>query len=162
MTTPTDFLEDAFGAINSGVRFARRPDPVPADLRFHWRVAALVLVLHRCRSDTATLQQLHVLTWALRSEETRKTFIRWSTGDKRPDDVIVRYDPALSLSVDLATGFGLVERTDKGHVTLSDTGERLAVAIENESQILIVEKSFLDLLPKRVSQKFVNDLILWK
>jgi hypothetical protein len=159
--TSVDYLESTLGALEVPIRFSRRPDPIPADLRLAWRLSALVLVLHRCRNNTATLQQLHVLTWAIRSAHNRETFARWINGDKRPDDVIVRYDPSLSRTVDLALGFGLVSRNDKGAIVLTIAGSELADRVEGESGTLAQEKAFLHRLPRRISQKYINDLVTW-
>jgi hypothetical protein len=159
--TSIDYLESTLGSLEVAIRFRRRPDPIPADLRLAWRLSALVLVLHRCRNDTATLQQLHVLTWAIRTSHNRETFVRWANGDKRPDDVIVRYDPSLSRTVDLALGLGLVSRNNKGSIVLTIDGSELASRVENESEALAQEKAFLHHLPRRISQKYINELVTW-
>lgn len=156
-----DFLESVFSAIDTPVRFARRPDPVPADLRLSWRLAVLAMILRRCRADTATVQQLHVLSWAIKSTRSRAVFLRWANGEKRPDDVIVRFEPSLSLSIDLASGSGLVTRSSNGRIKLTEKGLLLAEAANKNPNMLSFEKEFLNELPRRVTQRFVSDAVAW-
>ncbi len=156
-----EFLESAFAAIDTPVRFVRRPDPVPADLRLSWRLGVLTLILRRCRADTATIQQLHVLSWAIRTTKSRAVFLRWISGEKRPDDIIVRFEPSVSLSIDLANGSGLVNRSGGGRITLTQKGILLAESINRDSTALGPEKEFLNKLPRRITQRFVNDAVAW-
>ena len=50
--------------------FQRRPISLPGDLRPTWRIGLLtILMVQCCRQQRSSLTRLHVLSWAVRSEE---------------------------------------------------------------------------------------------
>jgi hypothetical protein len=85
-------LERAF---NVPFTFKRRPVSLPGDMRPVWRLHVLVLLLEQCWGGKATHQQLHVLNWAIKTEETRVAFLQFIQGHRAPNQIIVRYDPSL-------------------------------------------------------------------
>lgn len=105
------------------------------------------------------MRQAHVLGWAVRNTQTRETFLRWVQGKKRPDDIIVRYDPSLSRTIDLSIGAGLVSRKNAGAVVLTAEGTTFARELERQRTILVNEKTFLSGLPRRMTQKYIDELI---
>lgn len=154
-------LEELF-ASSPGAVFTRRNEAIPGDLRITWRLSLLCLLLQRFRGNTATHEHLHILWWAIRSEDTQRLFIRWFDGDKRPDELIVRFDPSLSVTVDLALGSKLVTLTSTGSIGLTATGVSLANDLWTETEILREEKSFLTKLPRKMTQRSLKELTEWK
>lgn len=157
-----DALEELFAPIDAPFSFNRRPDPVPADLRWSWRVPSLALLLSRCRGSSATLKQVHILGWGMRNAQTRQTFIRWARGQKNPDDIIVRFDPSLSRTIDLALGAGLATKKGVNSVGLTADGTALARRIDLQPEILKREKEFFSELPRKISQKYVDEVVAWR
>jgi hypothetical protein len=155
-------LERAFSGIYSSVVFTRRPDPIPGDLRTGWRLASAVLVLRRCRANTANLEQIHVLAWALRSTQGRKVITEWFLEHRKPNGLIIRHDPSTTRTINLAIAAGLAKRNENSSVSLTEKGERLATLLWSNKEILAPEKEFLATLPARITQKSVSDLLEWR
>lgn len=88
--------------------------------------------------------------------------MRWYEGDKRPDEVIVRFDPSLSMTVDLALGSGLVTSTTTGSIALSEGGTSFATDLWDQGDALVEEKRFLATLPRKMSQRTLRELTEWK
>jgi len=153
-------LEELFAAAPGAV-FSRRDDAIPGDLRITWRLSVLCLVLQRFRGNKSTLENLHILWWSVRSGETRGLFLRWLDGDKRPDEIIVRFDPSLAVTVDLALGAGLAMRTNTGAIALLPTGLALAVDLWSDADVLVEEKTFLSKLPRSLTQRALKELTEW-
>ena len=158
----TAILEQAFSGITSGVVFTRRPDPIPGDLRTGWRLASAVLILKRCRANTANLEQIHVLAWALRSIKGRKVIRDWFTEHRKPNSLIIRHDPSTTRTINLAIASGLAKRNENSTISLTEKGERFATLLWARHDILAPEKEFLAALPARITQKSVNDLLEWR
>ncbi|WP_157429668.1 hypothetical protein [Actinomadura oligospora] len=154
-----DDLERMFAQIDEPLTFVRRPDPVPGDLRFGWRFSVLTLILNHCYRRTANLQQVHFLSWAIKSRESRDLVARVLSGKRRPEDIIVRYDPSLSRTLGLAQKFSLVHRNNNQTISLAQQGLILASEILRQSELLVAEKDFLNRFPAKITQSYVRDLV---
>lgn len=155
-------LREFFSEIPAAPVFSSRKAGIPGEYRLAWRLSLLCLLLNRGRGRALAFDHLHVLWWATRSSRTRELMVRWFRGDKRPDELLVRFDPALSATVDLALGQGLVLRESTGTVRLSEAGGKLAAAIENDASALVAEREFLATLPKSITQRQIRELLEWK
>lgn len=153
-------LEELFDSAPRAV-FRQRNVAIPGDLRVVWRLSLLCLILQRFRGKKSALENLHTVWWAMRSDETRQLFLRWFEGDKRPDEIIVRFDPALSMTVDLALGSGLVSRTSTGAIALLPSGLALAVELWSSEDLLAEEKTFISKLPRSLTQSALKELTEW-
>lgn len=157
--------------------FRRRPRGLPCALRPAWRLHVLVLILDQCRAEKASLEQLHVLNWAIRSEETRRLFLQFIKGKRAPSQIIVRYDPSLSRAIDFAFAEKVITRheqqlsllkegdTEKNappyRIRLSARGRALVQEIKAMEDIFVVEKQFLKAIGKKVTQQQVESLFTW-
>lgn len=157
----TNSLEELFENTGKKITFSRRGESIPGDLRLSWRISMLCLILQRFRGNKSALEPLHSVWWAIRSQETREIFMRWFQGEKRPDEVIVRFDPSLSITLDLALGQGIVAMSDSGAIVLTAAGDALANWIWSSGDIFEVEKAFLTVLPRKVTQKFIKEMTEW-
>lgn len=160
MVTPDD-LADLLQGLDSPIAFAERPDPIPGDLRLGWRLASFALILARCHANTANMEQIHLLAWALRSKDSRDTLVRWFEKRKSPDDFIVRYDPSLSRTIAIAIAVGLARRNANQTISLSEGGIALASNVWSEAGVMRTEKEFLEKLPRKISQKAVREIMAW-
>lgn len=162
MTTQST-IRELFEMLDSPVAFGREPEAIPGDLRISWRLSILCLLLARCRGAKTNLQTLHVLWWASRSRATRDLFLRWLDGDSRPDDLVVRFDPSLTVTIDLALGAGLVTWESRDSVVgLSPKGKGLAETAWSDENVLREQKAFLRRLPARITQKSMRELLEWR
>jgi len=157
--------------------FRRRPRSLPCSMRPGWRLHVLVLMLNQCRGGRASLEQLHVLNWAIRTEETRGLFLQFQQGARTPNQVIVRYDPSLSRTIDFALAEKLVVRQEQQkeifdeeerpkkappyRVILAERGIRLLQQIQGMDDAFCAEKSFLKAIGKKVTQEQVSALFTW-
>jgi hypothetical protein len=139
--------------------FKRRPVSLPGDLRPDWRIAVLVLILRKCsHAGQSSLRRLHVLNWAIRSANSREAFLRRLDGQSAPDEVLVRYDPALNRAIDFARGLGLVIRVSGNRVRLTFAGAGLADVIAEQSDLLAGERVFLEKVRGRVTETAIDKL----
>lgn len=154
-------LEEFFSSISANPRFTQRSVSIPGDFRTGWRLSVLCLLLTRGRANQLALDHLHVLWWAIRTYTSRALFLRWLDGDKNPDELIVRFDPSLTVTIDLAMGQQLAERTGSGRIKLTPTGEGLATTVNSDPNVLVTEKAFLDNLPRTITQRQISELLEW-
>lgn len=149
------------GELDAPFTFQKRPVALPGDLRPDWRLAVLVLILRRCcRNGQSTLRRLHVLNWAIRSARGREAFLRRLSGENYPDEVLVRYEPALNRAIDLARGLGLVTRISGNRVRLTLAGSRLADDVDELKDVLVEEKMFLARIRGQVTETFPDARLL--
>ena len=160
---PLEALVDELASSNAQVAFSDRPDPIPGDLRIAWRLSMICLILERSRGRKSGLQGAHVLWWAARSAPNRRKFLRWYKDDERaPDEMMVRFDPSLSETLDLAIGSGLVEFDQNSNVILTASGLQFAKRVLSDPDCMIDEKAFLDELPPRITKTSMERLVEWR
>ncbi len=139
--------------------FHRRPSPLPADLRPDWRVSLLTLILNKCWGNRASLKQLHVLSWAMRSPVTRNTFLEFLTGSKEPDLPVVRFEPSLDRALNFAVGEKLMDTADGITFTLTAKGQSLANRILKGEDWFHPEKQFLAQVPGKFTQRQIENIL---
>jgi hypothetical protein len=139
--------------------FAQRPKPVPGSLRPAWRIPAILLLVRKCRGARASLEQLHVLNWAIRDAHGRQTFTSFWRGEIEPDQAVVRFEPALNRAIDLALGLRLLIWTDAKRLTLTEEGHELLGEIDEDDDVLTEEKSFLQSLPSSITQTGIDTIL---
>lgn len=161
----------------------QRPLAVAADLRIARRLALLVMTLDHCRGGRANLEQLHVLNWAIRNEQTRADFLDFLEGRRTPDRVIVSYDPSLSRLIAFALAEKFVERNEQPQqqqlpltpvrpspdskagidyrIRLSERGKAFADEVAKDKATLVAEREFLKRLGKKLTQQQIHDLLFW-
>jgi hypothetical protein len=160
-------LESILKASDAEVTFQDRPDVLPGDLRPDWGISLILLILlKRGHRRAASLEKLHVLYWATRSNESRRMFSRIARGEGQPDDLVVRFEPALNRAIDFAVGERLVDvrRLQSGGVTVELTdaaGLPAARRLDSLSECFAEEKQFLDSLKGFVSQEQVAGMLDW-
>ncbi|UCR89931.1 hypothetical protein [Mycetocola spongiae] len=161
MNSDIESLIQFFDEIPASPRFTRRAVNIPGDFRTAWRLSVLTMLLARGRANALAIDHLHVLWWAIRTPKTRELFLRWLQGDKGPDELLVRFDPSLTVTVDLAIGEGLVAKETSANIRLTAAGEALAAEAESDENVLRVEKTFLESLPRRITQRQIRKLLEW-
>jgi hypothetical protein len=160
--TERQALKELLDSGSARVVFRDRAEPVPGDLRLAWRLVVLCLILDRSHGSKASMEAAHVLWWAIRSARTRHLFLRWQERDQHPDELLVRFDPSLTATMDLAIGAGLITVDSNVNLVLLPTGKQLAADAWAAEGVLEVEKSFLNALPRKVTKKSIRELLEWK
>lgn len=155
-------LRELFDSGNARVAFADRAEPVPGDLRLSWRLVVLCLILDRSRAGKSSMQAAHVLWWAIRSSRTRDLFMKWRQGEGNPDELLVRFDPSLTATMDLAIGAGLISVDQNANLILESRGREVATDAWASAGVLEAEKEFLAALPKGITAKSIRELLEWK
>ena len=157
----TTALRELFSSRPAILRFSDRAASIPGDYRVSWRLSIVVLLLQRGRAKSLQLEHLHVLWWAVRSAATRKLLLRFFEGKGRPDEMLVRFDPSLSVTLDLALGAGLVDVGANGKVMVTATGVALAASLKDQP-VLTAEKQFIDELPRSITKAQFDQILDWK
>ncbi|MBA4105835.1 MAG: hypothetical protein C0485_08760 [Pirellula sp.] len=130
------------------------------------------MILNQCRQKRATIEQLHVMNWSVRSRKAQDLFLGYVQGRKAPNEVVVRYDPSLTRAIDFAMGEGIVVRCEsldsnsKGRspyrLTLSDKGQVLANELVADEGLFAIEKAFLQNIGQKITQGQIADLFKWR
>lgn len=145
---------------NTSFTFSNKPIPIPADLRPDWRVALILLLLSNCcRGKKISLKKLHVLNWAVRTNESRCKFLQLITGTVSPDDVLVRYDPGLDRAVDVALGENLVDRVQGDKIQLTAKGHSAAKFFIGIPDFLSEEQEFMNTICRQLTEKRLMEMV---
>lgn len=147
--------------LNVPFKFRAQPTPLAGDLRISWRIALLLLILLHSRAQKASLQKLHVLNWASRTEETRRLFFRFVRGTVDKDELLPRIEPSMNRAVDFALGEGLVRVENGKNLKLTATGLEAARQIEQAEDCLTAEKSFVHAMRSFFTERNIGDLLSW-
>jgi hypothetical protein len=144
----------------SRFRFSARPSALPPDLRPIWRMAVLVLLLQRCcKQGRSSLKKLHVLNWAIRHRASQQALLNVLEGRVRPDQAIVRFDPALNRLLDFAKGEGLIGQVAADRFQITAKGLRFANDIMADQDCLRQEKWFIDEIAGKITETRINEIL---
>lgn len=89
-------VENVSNELDPPFHFEPGTQPIPSELRTLRRLALLTLTISFCYGGNATLSQIHILNWAIRSRESREIFQQFHAGWIPPDAAVVRLDPTLA------------------------------------------------------------------
>lgn len=148
--------------LNVPFTFESRPEPLPGEMRPHWRIAALLILLDVSRGKKASLRKLHVLNWVIRNSQSRGRFIKYVKGELASTDVMIRVDPGLNYALDLARAEGLVEIVSGKTVSMTEKGKALVREILMQQDMLVDEKGFALAIKPHNHENKINELLDWK
>ncbi|MFG1611054.1 hypothetical protein [Actinoplanes sp. NPDC049265] len=138
-----------------GLSIQAVPMPLPGKERAAWRVTALALCLAGCRGQSATVEQLHVLSWALRDVSNGARLLEaWDAHD--PTVSLRAWDTALDDTLKLAQAAGLVDAQPNGRRKLTDLGKTLVAAVRNSDDLMIEEQQLLAGLGQ------ISEIAMWR
>jgi hypothetical protein len=139
--------------------FRRQPVAIPGDLRPVWKIGLIVFIVNKCcRGGRTSLTRLHVLSWGIRSSESRDALHAAIEGQLSPDSLIVRFEPFLNRALDFAIGEGLVRRLDGKKIEVTTKGRSLADEISAAKDAYMTEKTFIHLIGQRLTEDLVNKM----
>lgn len=146
-------------ALDTPFVFQRRPASIPADLRPGWRIGVVLLLLRKCcRGNKTSFGRLHVLSWGVRTKESRLALTRTVNGNMPWDALMVRIEPSLNRAVDYALGEGLLQRLSRDRLRLTTAGVSLVGEIDQHSEMYVTEKQFTAAIGYRVTETLVSQL----
>jgi len=146
-------------ALDTPFVFNERPECIPGDLRPLWRIGLLLLMLYMAsRGKKSSFGRLHVLNWALRSDEGRVALLGILEGRRLPGTVVVRIEPSLNRAVDFALGELLLRKVGGDRVELTSAGEAEAKRILEQDELFVSEREYLGKVHKRLTERLVSDL----
>jgi hypothetical protein len=125
------------------LELAAVPLPLPGRDRISWRITAILLCLAACRGRSATVEQLHVLSWAVRDEHNADALLAaWEQrpGAARP---LRAWDPDLDDTLKLARASALITQRSNGRQELSESGEMVVTAVRYSSGVMGQERGLL-------------------
>lgn len=130
-------------APNGALTVASVPLPLPGRDRVAWRISALLLCLDACRGGSATVEQLHVLSWAVRDSRNAEALL--DAWEDHPGAVtpLRAWDPALDDTLSLARASGLITQRPNGRQEMSESGARVVTAIRVSSTVMDSERRLL-------------------
>lgn len=141
--------------------FVRQADPIPASLRPQRRLALLLLLVDKCRSGRASWKALHLLSWTVQSTAHVALVKALRSGEDLPDRPVIRFEPALDRTIDLAQGLGLLRKNRNGTYELTEVGLQSLAEI-NAAPVLDLEKAALSELGRSFSAAEVARLLEWR
>jgi hypothetical protein len=142
----------------SSVTVTQRPASLSAVLRPSWRVPVTALLVDACRGKRARREQLVVLNWAVRSQDSAAALVRFMRNEGSVHDVGIRYEPALVRAVNIAVGAGLLTAATNDWIELSDAGRALLEQI-TEHSLYVHERETLAALPKPMPFNMAEQLL---
>jgi len=143
--------------------FRERPKPCAGDMRISWRVSVTLLALLHSRGKKASFAKLHVLNDALRSQASRDKL------EAILDEQIpayawrLRVEPAFTRALDFLVGEGFADwsvSSNRTTLSMTEKGVEVAKEIDCLNDILVDERSFLKGLATRITEGFVQRMLL--
>lgn len=141
--------------------FQRRPTPVPGDLRISWRVALILMMLGRSRSNRASLAKLHILNDVVRSENHDRLKIAVS-GDRNQLPWSFRIEPAFARAIDFVVGEQLATWTKasgRAALQLTMKGIKSSNVVLDFDEALTKERTIVSELAKIITETTVGNLL---
>ena len=138
--------------------FDAKPDAVPYNYRISYKVTQLCLIMRICgRGDVCSLIKLHMISFALISQDNMRKLVDFADGIGSPP--IVRFDPAGNRALTYAVGYGLIERQQNSKYKLTDRGKQLAEQIRAVGDLMVMEISDLNSLAKKLTESKVEEIV---
>lgn len=122
------------------------PLPLPGRDRIAWRIASVLLCLDACRARSATVEQLHVLSWAIRDNHNTDVLLAAWEQRAGADRLLRAWDPSLDDTLRLARASGLITQRTNGRQELSEAGATVVAAVRANGAALDSERRLLDSL----------------
>lgn len=112
----------------TSINLRRVPQPLAGNDRYPWRLMSILVALRACRGNSATVEQLHTLVWALRDEINAEIFTsEWNRSGSKAAP-FRGYEPDLLGTLRLAHTDGLVLQASSGRQHLTEAGDALLSA----------------------------------
>ncbi|MEU2638162.1 hypothetical protein ABZ591_26850 [Micromonospora fulviviridis] len=148
-------------ALNMGFTFRRRPVSAAAATRPQFRIPLLLLTLQKGRASKLHWKGLQVINWAIQSDARMDTLVAVTEERQVPHLPVVRIEPMLDRTIDLAVGLGYAKFEGGRTVSLTALGKERALEVA-AAPVLQEEKQRLSRLAGKVSQAKIDLLLEWR
>lgn len=148
--------------IYGDVIFDAKPDAVPYNYRISYKVSQLCLIIYMCGwRNTCSLIKLHMISFALLSQQNMDKLINFSDGID--ESVIVRFDPAVNRALTYSIAYGFIAQQPNGNYKLTEQGKNFAERIKLAGDLMATEIRLLTDLSKRLTETRIKELIeIWR
>ena len=147
--TPLEYTDIVFNA---------KPDAVPYNYRISYKVTQLCLIMRICgRGDVCSLIKLHMISFALISQENMRKLVDFADGIGSAP--IVRFDSSVNRALTYAIGYGLIKRQQNAKYKLTGRGKQLAEQIKVVGDLMVIEIGDLNLLAKKLTERKVEEIV---
>lgn len=147
--TPLEYTDIVFNA---------KPDAVPYNYRISYKVTQLCLIMRICgRGDVCSLIKLHMISFALISQENMRKLVDFADGIGSAP--IVRFDPSVNRALTYAIGYGFIKRQQNAKYKLTGRGKQLAEQIKVVGDLMVIEIGDLNLLAKKLTERKVEEIV---
>ena len=143
--------------------FREQPKPCAGDMRISWRVSVTLLALLHSRGKRASFAKLHVLNDALRSKASREKLEAILNNETPAYAWRLRVEPAFTRALAFVVGEGFADwsvSSDRTTLSLIEKGIEVAHGVEACGDALIEERAFLRGSAKRITEGYVQRLLL--
>ena len=142
--------------------FDAKPDAVPYNYRISYKVTQLCLIMRICgRGDVCSLIKLHMISFALISQENMRKLLEYTDGTGTAP--IVRFDPSVNRALTYSIAYGLIEQQPTAKYKLTERGHQLAEQIKIAGDLMVIEICNLNLLAKKLTEAKVNEIVdMWR
>ena len=141
--------------------FKKRPTPLPGELRATWGIAILLTIVFHSRGKKTSLQRLHVVNWAVRSDTNRGQFLAALKGTSRNFNFVPRVEPSLNRAIELAAAENLVVIDHGRNLLLTKKGLAAAEELDSGNDAFVAEKAFLRAIKSAATEKKIEELLNW-
>lgn len=118
--------------------FDAKPDAVPYNYRISYKVTQLCLIMRICgRGDVCSLIKLHMISFALISQENMRKLLEYTDGTGTAP--IVRFDPSVNRALTYSIAYGLIEQQPTAKYKLTERGHQLAEQIKIAGDLMVIE-----------------------
>ena len=144
--------------VYTDIVFNAKPDAVPYNYRISYKVTQLCLIMRICgRGDVCSLIKLHMISFALISQENMRKLVDFADGIGSAP--IVRFDQSVNRALTYAIGYGLIKRQQNAKYKLTDRGKQLAEQIKVVGDLMVIEIGDLNLLAKKLTERKVEEIV---
>jgi hypothetical protein len=138
--------------------FDAKPDPVPYNNRISYKVPQICLIIYLAKKEGgSSLIEMSLISFALICSENMEKIIKLI--DEPENSPIGCYDPGVYEAIKFAILYGLVKLSQFGNFKLTGKGKSLVSKMNSSRDIMMVEKSKIIYLVKKLSDDKVKRII---
>lgn len=141
--------------------FNHRGTPIDPELRPLWRISIISLILMKlCSGNKANAKKIQALYSLVSSEKKRSAYLSNIFDSGSVSTINIRFDPLVDRAVDMALGDRMLCLDDAKSIKLTEKGLAFAKRIDDDNDIFIIEKKFIDQFNKsHFNDRVINSLI---
>ncbi|MDO6596885.1 hypothetical protein Q4512_08150 [Oceanihabitans sp. 2_MG-2023] len=131
------------------ITFSKKPISIPPEYRPSYTIGLIVLILKICcQSSKSSLLKLHLINWALKSDENRNSLKKFVLSNYTESSKTWGIEPSLNRALNYSVHEGICSISD-GKYQLEEKGEVFYQKIIEDPEYLNEEIDFLKFLGKR-------------